>query len=231
MADHALREALEPSMRLITPAVAWQIAAGVVAAYDGPVDAIEWTPRSVTAAVLHLAGELAEHLRGPADVRAVGEWLDRHAAAAPAGRNGTPAAIRKVLGCQRTREQLLPMVERYAGAKRAREVLDYGDQVMLAARIAQRHPEVGAGERGRYQAVLLDEYQDTSACPAGAAARAVRRRPPGDRGRRPVPVHLRLARRERGQPAPVRRRLPAARSPGRCPPASATPAGSWTRPG
>ncbi len=162
VADHALREALEPSMRLITPAVSWQIASGVVAAYDGPVDAIDWAPRGVTAAMLQLAGELAEHLRGPADVRGVGEWLARHAAAAPAGRNGTSAAIRKLLACQRTREQLLPMIERYAEAKRSREVLDYGDQVALAARIAQRHPEVGAGERGRYQAVLLDEYQDTS---------------------------------------------------------------------
>jgi DNA helicase-2/ATP-dependent DNA helicase PcrA len=160
--DHALREALEPSMRLITPAVAWQIASGVVAAYDGPVDAIEWTPRSVTAAVLQLTGELAEHLRGPADVREVGEWLARQAAAAVAGRPGPSAAIKKILACQQTREQLLPMIERYAEAKRLREVLDYGDQVTLAARIAQRHPEVGAGERGRYQAVLLDEYQDTS---------------------------------------------------------------------
>src|SRR5207244_6643785 len=42
------------------------------------------------------------------------------------------------------------------------EVLDHGDQVALAARIAARHPEVGAAERGRYQVVLLDEYQDTS---------------------------------------------------------------------
>jgi DNA helicase II / ATP-dependent DNA helicase PcrA len=162
VADHALREAMEPSMRLITPAVAWQIAAGVVAAYDGPVDAIEWTPRSVTAAVLQLAGELAEHLRGPADVREVGEWLARQAAAVPGTRPGPSAAIKKILACQRTRDQLLPMIERYAEAKRRREVLDYGDQVTLAARIAQRHPEVGAGERGRYQAVLLDEYQDTS---------------------------------------------------------------------
>ncbi|MDR3036096.1 MAG: ATP-dependent helicase, partial [Kitasatospora sp.] len=135
---------------------------GVVAAYDGPVDAIEWTPRSVTAAVLQLAGDLAEHLRGPADVREVGEWLTRQTAAVSGGQPGPSAAIRKILTCQRTREQLLPMIERYAEAKRLREVLDYGDQVTLAARIAQRHPEVGAGERGRYQAVLLDEYQDTS---------------------------------------------------------------------
>src|SRR6266702_6209843 len=39
IADHALREALEPSLRLITPAVCWQLAARVVAAYDGPMDA------------------------------------------------------------------------------------------------------------------------------------------------------------------------------------------------
>ena len=161
VADHALREALEPSMRLITPAVAWQIATGVVAGYDGPVDAIEWTPRTVTAAMLQLAGELAEHLCGPADVRDVGEQLARQAAAAAPAR-GVSAAVRKLLACQQAREQLLPMVERYVQAKRAREVIDYSDQVMLAARIAQRHPEVGAGERGRYQAVLLDEYQDTS---------------------------------------------------------------------
>jgi DNA helicase-2/ATP-dependent DNA helicase PcrA len=160
--DHALREALEPSMRLITPAVSWQIASGVVAAYDGPVDAIEWAPRSVTAAMLQLAGDLAEHLCGPADVQGVGEWLAGEAEAAPVGRNGVSAAVRKILTCQRTREQLLPMIQRYAEAKRSREVLDYSDQVTLAARIAQRHPEVGAGERGRYQAILLDEYQDTS---------------------------------------------------------------------
>jgi DNA helicase-2/ATP-dependent DNA helicase PcrA len=102
--DHALREAMEPSMRLITPAVAWQIAAGVVAAYDGPVDAIEWTPRSVTTAVLHLAGELAEHLRSPADVIQVGEWLERQAAVATTTRRpGLPAAVKKILACQRTR--------------------------------------------------------------------------------------------------------------------------------
>ena len=89
----------------------------------------------------------------------VGEWLDAEAARWP-GRG--LAGVRKVIEIQRTREQLLPLVDRYAAAKRAREVLDHGDQVALAARIAVRHPEVGAAERTRYQVVLLDEYQDTS---------------------------------------------------------------------
>ena len=159
VSEHALRDGLEPSLRLVTPAVSWQIAARVVAAYDGPMDAISWTPAVVTAAVIDLAGELAEHLRGAADVRAVGEWLHRGLAELP-GR--IPAATRRVLATQQTREQLLPLVAAYHAAKTAREVIDYGDQMAIAARIAARHPEAGAAERSRYQVVLLDEYQDTS---------------------------------------------------------------------
>ena len=159
VADHALREALEPTLRLITPAVAWQIAARVVSGYGGPMDAVTWSPPAVTAAVLMLAGELAEHLRTPGEVTGVGDWLEAQAAARP---GKLPAAVRKILDCQRAREQLLPMVAGYARAKAEREVIDHGDQVAIAARIAARHPEVGAAERGRYQVILLDEYQDTS---------------------------------------------------------------------
>ena len=157
--DHALREGLEPSLRLITPAVCWQLAARVVGAYDGPMDATEWTPATVTEAVLSLAGELSEHLRGPGDVTAAGRWVDQ-AAAALQGK--APRAVTDVLKTQRAREQMLPMVAGYAAAKAAREVIDYGDQMAIAARIATRHPAVGQAERARYQVVLLDEYQDTS---------------------------------------------------------------------
>jgi len=157
--DNALREGLEPSMRLITPALSWQLGAQIVAAYDGPMDEIAWTPQTVTAAVLELAGDLSEHLRDTSDVTAVGLWLTAEQDALP-GR--ITASVRKIISTQRAREQLLPLVSRYAAAKKAREVLDHGDQVALAARIASRHPEVGAAERARYQVVLLDEYQDTS---------------------------------------------------------------------
>ena len=159
VSDNALREGLEPSMRLITPALSWQLAAQIVAAYDGPMDEITWTPQTVTAAVLELAGDLSEHLRDTGEVTAVGLWLTAEQDALP-GR--IPASVRKIIATQRAREQLLPLVSRYAAAKAAREVLDHSDQVALAARIASRHPEVGTAERARYQVVLLDEYQDTS---------------------------------------------------------------------
>src|SRR5262249_42515500 len=159
IADHALREELGPTMRLITPAVAWQLAARIVAGYDGPMDAVDWAPVTVTAAVVELSGELAEHLRGPDDVLAAGDWLRRRDGDLPDG-GGGPAE--KVMKSQRVREQLVPLVRAYSAAKAEREVIDYGDQMALAARIAMAHPEVGVAERARYQVVLLDEFQDTS---------------------------------------------------------------------
>ena len=158
--DHALREALEPTLRLITPAVSWQLAAKVVAGDDGPMDAVDWAPVTVTAAVLDLAAELAEHLRDPSDVLAAGDWLDRRYAAVPPGKR--KAATENVLKAQRVRAQLLPLVRAYTWAKAEREVIDYGDQMAIAARISIGHPEVGQIERARYQIVLLDEFQDTS---------------------------------------------------------------------
>src|SRR5215472_2970055 len=95
IADHALREALEPTVRLITPAIAWQLADRVVAAYDGPMGAVDWAPVTVTAAVIDLAGELADHLRDPDDVLAAGDWLrQRHAGVPPGKRRQAEVAIR-----------------------------------------------------------------------------------------------------------------------------------------
>ncbi|MHB1596897.1 MAG: ATP-dependent helicase, partial [Streptosporangiaceae bacterium] len=159
LADHALREGLEPTMRLITPAVAWQLAAKVVSGYDGPMDAVGWSPLTVTAAVLDLAGELAEHLRSPEDLLEAGQWLERRLADLPEAKR---KQARTVLNTQRVRAQLGPLIREYADAKAAREEIDYADQMAIAARIAVRHPEVGAVERARYQVVLLDEFQDTS---------------------------------------------------------------------
>ena len=160
VADHALREALEPSLRLITPAVAWQLAARVVAAYDGPMDAVDWRP-----AMGDRGGPRPGRRAGRAPARPRPTSTRR-----PSGWTaGLPDAPRP--GARAGQEdQRLPAHPgaaaaaggRLRAAKAAREVIDYGDQMALAARIASRHPEVGAVERARYQVVLLDEYQDTS---------------------------------------------------------------------
>ena len=52
-------------------------------------------------------------------------------------------------------------MERYRRAKESSGAIDFGDQVAIAARVADSFGEVGRAERSRYAAVLLDEYQDT----------------------------------------------------------------------
>ena len=158
--DHALLVGREPTARLITPASSWQLAARAVASYDGPMGDVDWTEATVVKAVLQLAGDLAEHLARPEAVREQGGWLRRRAEEAMAA-----AALQKagqdVLACQRAREQLLPLVESYSRLKRQRDLLDFGDVVALAARVAERAPVVAETERASFPVVLLDEYQDT----------------------------------------------------------------------
>ena len=163
--EHALRIGLEPSVRLISEALAWQYSAQVVETYAGSMDAVERVASSVTGDVLALAGELAEHLREPAEVRALTALARSHLAALPraAGQRAgnVPPPLAELIASLDARLDVLPMVERYHALKRERGAMDFGDQVAVAARIARLHPEVGEIERSRFGAVLLDEYQDT----------------------------------------------------------------------
>ncbi|WP_159940478.1 MULTISPECIES: ATP-dependent DNA helicase [unclassified Nocardiopsis] len=159
VSDHALREAVEPTARLLSEGQAWQLASRIVGEYDGPMDLITVGADTVTRRVLDLSGQIADHLTSTEQVRGIGRWLRAAVEALP--RKPT-VPTRNLLNAQLRREQLLPLVERYEHAKHVREAMDFGDQVSLAARIAQNHPEVGLIERGRFRVVLLDEYQDTS---------------------------------------------------------------------
>jgi ATP-dependent DNA helicase UvrD/PcrA len=157
--EHGVRAGYEPSARLLSEAACWQLADGVVCSYDGDMSGVFVAPTTVTDAVLRLAGDLAEHLRGPDELAA---WTGRLFAEV----NGLPGRVlkpvREMLDRQRARLQLLPLVRAYTERKELIEALDFGDQLSRAARVARDHPEVGAIERERYRVVLLDEYQDTS---------------------------------------------------------------------
>ncbi|WP_018156702.1 ATP-dependent DNA helicase [Demetria terragena] len=162
--EHGLRLGIEPDSRMLSEAAAWQFAHEVVAAYDGPMEDIDKAESTVTHAVVALGGELAEHLRTTDEVR---DYLDEVIAAGDALPTGS--SRKKAWGKAREwrdalaqRRQLLPMVERYAELKAARVSLDFADQVLVAAQLAQRFPAIGVLERQRFRAVLLDEFQDTS---------------------------------------------------------------------
>src|SRR5439155_15227858 len=123
------------------------------------MSAVSVAPTTVTDAVLHLAADLAEHLRTSDDLAA---WTGRFFAAIGGFPGRMHKPVRDVLDRQRARLQLLPLVRAYTERKRLLEAKDFGDQLFRAATVAREHPEVGAIERDRYRVVLLDEYQDTS---------------------------------------------------------------------
>ncbi|PXY32480.1 ATP-dependent helicase [Prauserella muralis] len=183
LAEHGLRLPVQPGARMLSETASWQLAHRVVSTWDDDLDT-DRVPPSVTAHLLGLAGELGEHLVDPGRLREYTAWFCRIVENAPRAkgqRESLPVALQDILTAQRFRLQLLPLIEAYHQRKRAEGALDFADQMSLAARLADGHPEVVEGERARYGAVLLDEYQDT-----GHAQRVLLRALFG--GSRPMPV-------------------------------------------
>lgn len=164
--EHGARLGVEADTRLLTEAAAWQFAHEVVLGYDGPMDEVTKAESTVTAAVVALAGELAEHLVDVPDVDAhlteVITALDSLVKPVGSRRRGLPPEIRDAVVQLRERRQILPLLTAYAARKRERSAMDFADQMAVAATLAMRFPQVGAHERRRFKVVLLDEFQDTS---------------------------------------------------------------------
>ncbi|MEC3982717.1 ATP-dependent helicase [Amycolatopsis sp. H20-H5] len=163
LSEHGLRLPVQPGVRLLSQTSSWQLAHRVVSTWDNDLET-DRVPSSVTAQLLALAGELGEHLVEVEQLGGYTRWLCDVIEGAPRAkgqRAALPQKLQEVITAQRFRLALLPLVEGYQQRKRAEGALDFADQMSLAAQLADTHPEVVAGERERYGAVLLDEYQDT----------------------------------------------------------------------
>ena len=155
-----------------------------------------------SAAVLDLAGECAEHLLDPAECEADLATLRRAGAGAAGGAGRAGARSRHGRGARAAAAaaprgvRLLPLVEalRAAQARRRRDRLRRPGGARRPDRAERARGRRGASGP-RYRGRAARRVPGHQPRPARAAAGAVRRRPPGDRGRRPAPVDLRLARR------------------------------------
>lgn len=82
--------------------------------------------------------------------------------AAPAGvAELDPESADLVLETWRKRLALLGVVEEYEAEKRRLGLLEYGDLIRLANQVVEESPDVADEIGSRYDAVVLDEYQDT----------------------------------------------------------------------
>jgi DNA helicase II / ATP-dependent DNA helicase PcrA len=178
LTEQGLRIGHEPDARVLADASRYQLAARAIARYTGEVRLLSDHPGTVINYVLSLDAAMSEHLVGPEDVRRLQE-RERPAfeeAVAAESRKTARGEIEKVLNVFDRRDELLGLVEAYRDLKQRLGLIDFSDQIALAARLADEHPDVGEAERDKYRVVLLDEYQDTSV----AQARLLRRLFSGD---------------------------------------------------
>ncbi|MFL6162759.1 MAG: ATP-dependent helicase [Jatrophihabitantaceae bacterium] len=162
--EHGIVLGREPGARLLTEAARWQVADSVVRNYAGSFQVLPGVIATVTERVLDLAGQLADHLAAPEQIRQLGQRLRAELAPLPlkprARTREWPAIVDKLLETLTKREDLLPLAAAFAERKRAEGLLDFADHMVLACQLAER-AAVAAIERSRFDVVLLDEYQDT----------------------------------------------------------------------
>jgi len=160
--EQALRVGQEPDARLLPPAMLWQVADRVVRRWDQPLAEFK-VPSSLVHWVIAMAGQFADHLVEPERVEQFCTAALERFFALPIGKGAsseTPKGSDKYVEALRQRRALVQLVEAFQAEKRALGAVDFGDQMRVAASLAALE-EVAAGERARFRAVLLDEYQDT----------------------------------------------------------------------
>jgi DNA helicase-2/ATP-dependent DNA helicase PcrA len=166
--EHGLRLGVESESTMITGAARFRLASRVVEAAAGPFEQISrLRPQTVTERVLQLESDLQQHLV-PTSA------LDRHARhwrlafqSAPVNNRGAMyAEVKRALAALDERLELASLVDDYQALKRRLDVVEFADQMAVAARLATQVPEVSALLRHEFKVVLLDEYQDTSAAQA-----------------------------------------------------------------
>ncbi len=164
LTEHGLRIGHEPDTRVLADASRYQLAARAIARHRAPVRLLTDSPRHVIDMVLALEGAMSEHLVGLDEVR---DFTDRARAAFEAGlATRRTKKQQELVEAQDKRHELLGLVQTYRALKAELGLMDFSDQIALAARLAEEQPEVGAAERTKFRVVLLDEYQDTSVAQA-----------------------------------------------------------------
>ncbi|MEO9139604.1 MAG: ATP-dependent DNA helicase [Jatrophihabitans sp.] len=160
--EQALRIGAEPDARLLSPALLWQVSDTVVRRWPDPLPEFR-AISSLVHWVIAMAGQFADHLADADTVEAFCDSALDSFFALPIGkgaRSETPAGSKEYIEALQQRRALVPLVREFQRAKQARGAVDFGDQMRLAAQLADVE-EVGVIERERFPAVLLDEYQDT----------------------------------------------------------------------
>jgi DNA helicase II / ATP-dependent DNA helicase PcrA len=149
---HGMLIGLEPGQRVLSQAQRTQIAARVLDRMTFEQQHTRWQP-TIVGYITDLDEQLQNHLVEPEEVI---EHVEGKLEVLRKARAADPLTAAK------ERIEIARAVRVFRDIKAELGVIDFGDQIAHAVRIASAHPEVGESYRGRFGAVLLDEYQDTN---------------------------------------------------------------------
>ena len=163
VANYGLRLGVEQDAQMLGGAQSWQLVAQLVEYVDPKLLPVDPQAKStIIESVLALAGECAEHLVDPEDlIRWCEDQIQRLEQVPHVGRK-KPKERDSLVARLQNRIFYAQLVQQYQRLKSTMQVMDYGDLISLAARIARDIPQARSTERERFKVVLLDEFQDTS---------------------------------------------------------------------
>ena len=167
VADHGLRLAVETDPVMITGAARYRLASRVVTSAPGPFEHLSrLRPASVTDRLLQLDAELTAHLVDHDALAAFTDSFLTDLASAPLYRGRPYKAVEEAAAAARERLEVVGLAAQYQQLKRRLGLVEFADQMAVAARLVQEIPLVSAAVRAQFPVVLLDEYQDTSSAQA-----------------------------------------------------------------
>jgi len=153
---HGLLAGFESGRRIVTPAQRAELAARVLDRVTFQHVKAEWQPTLIMK-ILNLSDQLANHCVTAEESIAHDEAnLDRYKKGP--GSRVYPTALERI--------EIARAVVVFDELKKEMGVIDFGDQITHALAVAGQHPTVRDDYRGRFQAALLDEYQDTNVAQA-----------------------------------------------------------------
>lgn len=156
--EHALRLGLEPDARVMVDATRYQLAMRVVCETSFDLGALDYTTTTAVSELLKLDEQCSNYLVEPDQVIASDEnRIDQLLAA-----EKPQALTHEMIATCRKRIALANLVTEFRAEKLRFDVIDYADQIRLAARAAQSSEQMRSMLKEQFHIVLLDEYQDTS---------------------------------------------------------------------
>lgn len=158
LSEHGLRLGYEPDSRVVVDATRYQLAMRVVRDTNVDLGKFGYVPVDAVADMMKLDEQLSNYLVEPSAL------IDHERNSIEGFKkiDKPQKVVEQLIESGVQRQALAQLVQEFRDAKKANSIIDFSDQIRLAATAAQSSPEMCRLLREQFAVVLLDEYQDTS---------------------------------------------------------------------